>query len=346
MRYSRQEILKEFGPDGQSKLLAAKVLVIGTGGLGCPVLQYLAAAGVGTIGIVDGDVVTESNLQRQILFGTSDIRKEKVEIAKNQLLKINNEIKVETYCTFLSKDNALSIIEKYEIVVDGTDNFSTRYLINDACVMLNKPYVSASILRFEGQLSVYNYQNGPTYRCIFPEAPTNVPSCEEAGVIGAIAGTMGTLQANEVIKIILGLPTLAGKLLLVDLLSMNFNTIKFQRQENWDKVSLQNNYDISCEIGIEELNVHQLAEKLKLNTAQVLDIRKAQEYKNKNVGGLHLELENIEIQELNLNSETEIIVCCNNGNKSLDFAKKLKSAGFTNKIYSLKGGLSAYFSVY
>lgn len=202
MRYARHISLEEVGESGQQKLLKAKVLMIGAGGLGCPALQYLTAAGVGIIGIVDGDTVDESNLQRQVLFSTSDIGTKKVEAAKTRLEALNPDVTIKIYPENLNRENALNIIDDYDLVIDGTDNFATRYLVNDACVKRNKPFVYGAIHKFEGQVSVFNLDGGPTYRCLFPDAPKpgQIPNCAEVGVLGVLPGIIGTYQATEAIK--------------------------------------------------------------------------------------------------------------------------------------------------
>ncbi|NES95392.1 MAG: molybdopterin-synthase adenylyltransferase MoeB, partial [Desertifilum sp. SIO1I2] len=230
-RYSRHLILPEIGLDGQKRLKAASVLCIGTGGLGSPLLLYLAAAGIGRIGIVDFDVVDYSNLQRQVIHGTSWVGKPKIESAKNRILEINPDCQVDLYETRLSSENALQIVEPYDIVIDGTDNFPTRYLVNDACVLLNKPNVYGSIFRFEGQATVFNYQDGPNYRDLYPEPPPPgmVPSCAEGGVLGILPGIIGVIQATEAVKIITGAgTTLSGRLLLYNALEMKFRELKLR----------------------------------------------------------------------------------------------------------------------
>jgi molybdopterin/thiamine biosynthesis adenylyltransferase/rhodanese-related sulfurtransferase len=230
-RYSRHLLLSEIGKDGQKKLKAAKVLVIGAGGLGCPVLQYLAAAGIGTIGIIDMDNLEESNLQRQILYGVDDIGHNKAEAAKKRLLNLNPLIKVNAYPFALDTSNALQLFEQYDLVVDGTDNFATRYMVNDACVITGKPLVYGSIFRFEGQVSVFNHNNGPTYRCLFPEPPKpgEVPNCSQVGVLGVLPGLIGTMQANEALKLILGIGEhLSGKLLVYNALTMQNSTLSIK----------------------------------------------------------------------------------------------------------------------
>ena len=236
-RYSRHIILPEVGGKGQQKLLESKVLVIGAGGLGSPSLYYLAAAGVGTIGIVDFDVVDFSNLQRQILHNTERVGTPKVESAKQTLEALNPDVNVVAYNTKIQKSNVMNIIKDYDVVLDGSDNFPTRFLVNDACYFLGKPLVSAAILRFEGQLTVFDYrdkQNSPCYRCLFPEPPPPglVPSCQEAGLLGVVGGIMGTLQANEALKLILGIgETLVGKLLVFDALTTEFNIVKLRKDK-------------------------------------------------------------------------------------------------------------------
>jgi thiazole biosynthesis adenylyltransferase ThiF len=237
-RYARHIILPEVGGKGQEKLLNSKVLVIGAGGLGSPAILYLAAAGVGTIGIVDFDVVDLSNLQRQIIHNTERVGTPKVESARKTVEMLNPDVKVITYNTRISKENIMDIIKNYDVVLDGTDNFPTRFLINDACYFAGKPLVSAAMLRFEGQVSVFDFRNkekSPCYRCLFPEPPPPglVPSCQEAGILGSIGGTMGCIQATEAIKLILGIgEPLVGKLLIMDALSMEFRKVKLRKDPN------------------------------------------------------------------------------------------------------------------
>lgn len=233
-RYNRHIILSEIGQKGQDKLSEAKVLVVGAGGLGCPVLQYLAAAGVGTLGIIDFDVVEVSNLQRQILFGSASIGKNKATAAKDRLTDLNDAVQINAYPHRLSFQNALELFDHYDLIVDGTDNFETRYLINDAAVLTDKPVVFGGLYKFQGQVSVFNYNNGPTYRCAFPRKPkkNSVPNCSEVGVLGVLPGIIGALQANEVLKIILGIGTkLSGKLLYYDALSNQNTTVTLKRND-------------------------------------------------------------------------------------------------------------------
>jgi molybdopterin/thiamine biosynthesis adenylyltransferase/rhodanese-related sulfurtransferase len=236
-RYSRHLLLPEIGIEGQKKLRAARVLIVGVGGLGCPVAQYLVAAGVGTLGLLDYDRVDISNLHRQILFTETDVDKPKAEAAKAALQKLNQEVEIYTYVDKLTQENAITLFKNYDLVIDGTDNFQAKYLINDACVLTSKAWVYASIYKFQGQLSVFNYKNGPTYRCLFPKVPTQNHSCEETGVLGILPGVLGTLQAAEAMKVILGLGTiLSGKLKIVDTLTMQDQLISFVRNEKQVKV--------------------------------------------------------------------------------------------------------------
>ncbi|MCC7157929.1 MAG: molybdopterin-synthase adenylyltransferase MoeB, partial [Ignavibacteria bacterium] len=234
-RYSRHFVIPEIGMDGQLMLKQAKVLIIGAGGLGSPIGMYLAAAGIGKIGIVDFDIVSYSNLQRQVIYSTNDVGHSKTELAKQRLLEINPNIEVTTYDTRLTKDNALEILKDYDLIADGTDNFATRYLVNDACVLLGKPFAYGSILRFDGQASFFDPKTGPCYRCLYPEPPAHgeVPSCEEGGVFGVLPGIIGCIQANEVIKCVIGKGELIkGRLLILDALKMSFREIKYSKDPN------------------------------------------------------------------------------------------------------------------
>lgn len=226
-RYNRHIILSEIGQQGQDKISNAKVLVVGAGGLGCPILQYLTAAGIGTIGIIDFDVVDISNLQRQVLFGSSSLGQNKAEAAKQRLKDLNNTISIISYPKKLTYKNAITLFNQYDIIVDGTDNFETRYLVNDACIITNKPLVFGAIYKFEGQISVFNYKNGPSYRCLFPNPPNGtVPNCSEIGVLGVLPAIIGSMQANEILKIILGIGNvLSGKLLCYNALTLQISTL-------------------------------------------------------------------------------------------------------------------------
>ncbi|TNJ42932.1 molybdopterin-synthase adenylyltransferase MoeB [Tamlana fucoidanivorans] len=255
-RYSRHIILPEIGEQGQDKINQAKVLVVGAGGLGCPVLQYLTAAGVGTIGIIDFDAVELSNLQRQVLFGASVLGKNKAIAAKERLQDLNSEVSIKTYPEALTHQNAIKLFQKYDIIIDGSDNFETRYLVNDACILTNKPLVFGAIYKFEGQVSVFNYKNGPSYRCVFPSPPKKdaVPNCADMGVIGVLPGIIGNMQANEVLKIILDLGSvLSGRILYYNALTAKTSTLKIRRNETAIQMVLTAGYqfqnktiNISC----------------------------------------------------------------------------------------------------
>ena len=295
-RYSRQTILPEFGEEGQAKLLSSSVLVVGAGGLGAPVLLYLAAAGVGRIGIVEGDAVDESNLQRQILYRTHHTGSAKAEVAFNELVALNPEISIQVFPDYLTKENALSILREFDLIVDGSDNFATRYLVNDACVILKKPFVYGAIYKFEGQVSVFNYQNGPTYRCLFPVPPdpSTVPNCSEIGVLGVLPGVIGTLQATEALKVLAGIgEVLSGTLLTYDALSMSFMKIKIPVVESNKQIQQLGDYDFSCDVlpvvtfsDLEYWKQHQV-------NFMWLDVREISEYDNDNIGALNIPLSSL-----------------------------------------------------
>lgn len=340
-RYARHIILSEIGLEGQQKLKLAKVLVIGAGGLGCPVLQYLTAAGVGTIGIVDFDIVDESNLQRQVLYSVEDIGKPKAQIAKEKLGKQNPYVNLISHVTNLTAENALDIIAKYDMVVDGSDNFATRYLVNDACVMLNKVLVFGSIFKFDGQISIFNYKGGPTYRCLYPAPPADgeIPNCAEIGVIGVLPGIIGALQANEVIKIICGVgEVLSGKLLMFDALAMQFNSFTIEANPSNKKINKLIDYNLFCG-NATEISADELKEKIKLKADfQLLDVREPNEYQHKNIGGTLIPLNQLTANLSKLNKEKETIVHCASGVRSKKAIAILKENGF-KKVYNLKNGL-------
>ena len=355
-RYSRHLLLDKVGERGQQKLKTAKVLVIGAGGLGCPVLQYLTAAGVGTIGIIDFDKVDETNLQRQILFAIIDIGKNKAIAAKERLEQLNPFVQFEVFAEKLTAKNALSIFKNYDVVVDGTDNFSTRYLVNDACVITQKPLVYGAIYKFEGQVSVFNYKNGPSYRCLFPEPPKagSVPSCSDVGVIGVLPGIIGTQQANEALKIILEIGTsLSGKLLMYDALNASFTTLNVNRSEEQitkvlnSKNDFENNdYELFC--GIKpvklkgEITASELKKMLKNEILQLLDVR--EEWEQPKIE--HFEVLNIPLNQIPLCLEQidkakKTVVICQHGIRSLKAIEFLKANGFNNLI-NLTGGMATY----
>lgn len=346
--YNRQIILNNFGETQQLKLKHAKVLVVGAGGLGCPVLQYLNAAGVGNIGIVDHDIVSTSNLHRQILFGIDDVGKPKVEQAKIKLNQINPFVNINVFKAFLSTGNVIKIMEQYDIVCDCTDNFSVRYLINDACVILNKPFVSASILRFEGQLSVFNFKTKINYRDVFPEPPTNIPNCAEAGVIGVLCGIIGALQANEVIKIITEIgESIEGKLLCFDALTNSMQTFKIKA--NYKQITaLQDNYDYNCDINnskIKEITVQELKKMFdEKQDFQLIDVREPSEFDVANLDGELIPLNTILEHQDKISKEKKVIVYCKAGTRSAKAIELLQQNGFDN-LFNLKGGIDAYLAL-
>jgi len=361
-RYNRHIIIPEFGLEGQKKLKATKVLVIGSGGLGSPVLLYLAAAGVGTLGIVDFDVVDDSNLQRQVLFGVDEIGKPKVEAAKQRLQSLNPHINIITYNTQLTSQNALDIIKDYNVVADGTDNFPTRYLVNDACLLLDKPNVYASIFQFEGQVSVFNYvdakgERGPNYRDLYPAPPPPglVPNCAEGGVLGVLPGIIGSMQANEVIKIITGIgETLSGRFFVFDALTFETRTFNITRNEN-NPVNGKNptitkliDYEQFCgmkavEKPIKEITVEEFDEwKTNGENIQVIDVREPSEFAEVNIGATLIPLGTIGENPDKIDKNKKVVVHCKLGGRSAKAIRELEEKfGFTN-LYNLKGGITAY----
>jgi sulfur-carrier protein adenylyltransferase/sulfurtransferase len=362
-RYSRHIILPEVGLDGQKRLKAASILCVGTGGLGSPLLLYLAAAGVGRIGIVDFDIVDSSNLQRQIIHGTSWVGKPKVESAKHRILEINPFCQVDLYETPLSSANALDIIKPYDIVIDGTDNFPTRYLTNDACVLLDKPNIYGSIFRFEGQATVFNYQGGPNYRDLYPEPPPPgmVPSCAEGGVLGVLPGIIGTIQATEAIKIILGAEnTLSGRLLLFNAWDMKFRELKLRPNPERPVIKELIDYEQFC--GIPQAKAAEEAEKSAMQEMTVselktlmdngpqdfvlIDVRNPNEYEIARIpGSVLIPLPDIEegkgieqVREL-LNGH-RLIAHCKLGGRSAKALGILKEAGIEG--INVKGGITAW----
>ncbi|PHS67525.1 MAG: dinucleotide-utilizing protein [Flavobacterium sp.] len=339
-RYNRHIILSEIGQEGQDKLSKAKVLVIGAGGLGCPVLQYLAAAGVGTLGIIDFDIVSESNLQRQILYGTSSLGKNKAETAKARLEDLNNEISIIAYPEKLRHKNAISLFHKYDIIVDGTDNFITRYLVNDASIITGKPLVYAGIYKFEGQVSVFNYKGGPSYRCLFPNPPKEgaIPNCSEVGVLGVLPGIIGTLQANEVLKMILGIgEVLSGKVLYYNtltnqttILKINRSEAEIQRVKNSEPIFETLIAEDNCEVSVEEISIKEVLQK---KDTQLIDVREKNENpKIESDKIVHIPLSELENRTTELNSEKEIIFFCQAGIKSK------RAASIINNSFSIKEG--------
>jgi molybdopterin/thiamine biosynthesis adenylyltransferase/rhodanese-related sulfurtransferase len=361
LRYSRHLIMPEVGLEGQLKLRRAKVLMIGTGGLGAPLGLYLAAAGVGQLGLVDFDVVDFTNLQRQVTFSTADVGKAKTEATKARLSALNPTIRIETFETRLTSDNALELFRDFDIIVDGTDNFPTRYLVNDACVLLGKPNVYGSIFRFEGQATVFGYPGGPCYRCLYPEPPPPglVPSCAEGGVLGVLPGIVGAIQAMETIKLILGSgEPLVGRLLLFEALGMRFRELKLHKNPacpvcgEHRTITKLIDYEEFCGIrgeeapavtnGIPEMTAKEL--KLRLDQGEeifILDVREPHEYQICNLKGKLIPLGELPRRVHELDSSREMVVHCRSGKRSADAVQFLQQAGF-KKLWNLKGGVLAW----
>jgi sulfur-carrier protein adenylyltransferase/sulfurtransferase len=362
-RYSRHLILPEVGIEGQRKLKAARVLCVGTGGLGSPLALYLAAAGVGTLGLVDFDVVDASNLQRQIIHSTKDIGRKKLDSAEEKLKALNPDLNVEKHDTLLSSANALDILKDYDVVADGTDNFPTRYLVNDACVLLGKPNAYGSIFRFEGQASVFATKDGPCYRCLYPEPPPPglVPSCAEGGVLGILPGLIGVIQATETIKLILGIgEPLIGRLLLVDALKMRFRELKLRKNpecpvcgthptvthliDYQQFCGLESESDVQRAVknGIPQLSVKELKRRMDAGESLfILDVREPFEYQIANIGGKLIPQNEVPQRIGEIDRNQEIIVQCKSGGRSQRIAEFLKQSGFPN-VANLAGGILAW----
>jgi adenylyltransferase/sulfurtransferase len=367
-RYSRHLVIPEVGIEGQQKLKSAKVLIIGAGGLGSPLGMYLAAAGVGTLGIIDFDTVSYSNLQRQVIFSTNDVGHPKAELAKNRLLEINPNVTVNAYDTKLTRVNALELFRDYDIIADGSDNFAAKYLVNDACVMLGKPFVSGSILRFEGQVSFFDSKSGPCYRCLFPEPPAagDAPSCSEAGVLGVLPGIIGSVQANEVIKYIIGRGSLlSGRLLMLDALEMKFTEVRFKKdpacpvcsanplitelpdyEENcFHPSDTKNSINTMPENSKREITVTEYKSMLDTGIKPfLLDVREEFETKISSIGGHLIPLSELRdrLNELPADKDTEIIVYCRTGNRSHHATAFLITEGGYTNVKNLLGGIHAW----
>ena len=362
LRYSRHLIMPEVGMEGQQKLKAAKVLCIGAGGLGSPLALYLTAAGVGTLGIVDFDVVDYTNLQRQIIHTTADVGRKKLDSAADKLKAINPFLTLRTFDTKLTSANALELFRDFDIVADGTDNFPTRYLVNDACVLTGKPNVYGSIFRFEGQASVFATEDGPCYRCLYPEPPPPglVPSCAEGGVLGILPGLVGVIQATETIKLILGQgDSLVGRLLLVDALGMKFRELKLRKNPDCPVCGTHRtitkliDYDQFCGIrGVEaapategkmsEISVEELKKKIdSKEDIFILDVREPHEYQICNLNGHLIPLGDLPKRMGELDASREIVAHCKMGGRSAKAVALLKQAGF-NRVSNLTGGITAW----
>lgn len=353
LRYQRHLTLPGFGAAAQLKLKAARVLVLGAGGLGCPALQYLAAAGVGTLGIVDDDVVSFSNLQRQILFGEADVGRPKAQVAAERVAAMNSQICCQPHVVRLGPENALALLEQYDYVLDGSDNFPTRYLINDACVLAGKPLVYGALYTFQGQVSVFNYQGGPTYRCLFPAPPRpeDAPNCSEIGVLGVLPGTIALLQATEMIKLITQLGTpLSGKLLLYDALNMSHTLVDFERVPEQAQVTRLELMDYQCATpqlsSVCEVDVQDLAQESR--PYQLIDVREDWERQICSIpDSLHLPLAQLVagegadgLEALDPNCLT--YVYCKAGVRSLKAAELLQARAQFKQVCSVRGGILAW----
>jgi adenylyltransferase/sulfurtransferase len=356
-RYSRHLILPDVGLEGQRKLKAAHVLLIGAGGLGSPLALYLAAAGVGHLGLVDFDVVDVTNLQRQLLHGTKDVGRLKLDSARDRIHDVNPHVELTTYETALTSANALEIFRGYDLVVDGTDNFATRYLVNDACVLLGIPNVYGSIFRFEGQASVFSTEDGPCYRCLFPEPPPPglVPSCAEGGVLGVLPGLVGTIQATEAIKLICGIgEPLVGRLLLVDALNATFRTVKLRKDPKCPACGTREitqliDYDQFCGLKpapdapavaeLPEITPRELAERLRTGGVVLLDVREPFEWEIARIDGAELvPLAQVPAHIASLDPSREYVIHCKSGVRSAKAVRQLRAAGFA-RVHNLAGGI-------
>lgn len=346
-RYSRHIIPSEIGQIGQDKISNAKVFVVGAGGLGCPILQYLTAAGIGTLGIIDFDVVEKSNLQRQVLFGSSSLGKNKAIAAKERLTDLNDDIKIIAYPEKLTHQNSITLFNQYDIIVDGSDNFETRYLVNDAAIITNKPLVFGAIYKFEGQVSVFNYQNGPSYRCLFPNSPdkNSIPNCSEIGVLGVLPGIIGSMQANEVLKIILGIGNvLSGKLLCYNALTSQTSTLKINKSEESFNTVLKykenfhkNKTDFNCEFEAEEVSIEAIFNK---ENVQFIDVREI--YEKPDVDNLevtYIPLSKLESHLNKMDLYKEKMIFCQSGMRSKQAVSILKNLNIKN-CFSIKEGAS------
>ena len=368
-RYSRHLILPEVGMEGQRRLKASRVLCVGTGGLGSPLAFYLTAAGIGTLGLVDFDVVDSSNLQRQIIHSTKDIGRKKLDSAEEKLTALNPSIHIVKHETMLTSANAFDILKDYDIVADGTDNFPTRYLVNDACVLLGKPNVYGSIFRFEGQASVFATEQGPCYRCLYPEPPPPglVPSCAEGGVLGILPGLVGVIQATEAIKLILGKgESLIGRLLLVDALNMRFRELKLRKNPECPVCGLHPtvtqliDYQQFCGIapeapaethegqtmknGIPQLSVKELKQRIDAGEdVYIIDVREPWEYKIAQIGGKLIPLKEVPQRLSEIDRDREVVVQCKSGGRSQRIAELLKQQGYP-RVVNLAGGILAWAS--
>ncbi|MFH6605040.1 molybdopterin-synthase adenylyltransferase MoeB [Maribacter algicola] len=344
-RYNRQVILKDFGPEAQQKLADAKVLVVGAGGLGIPVLTYLNATGVGTLGIVDNDTVAISNLHRQVLYGENDVGQAKVQVIVKKLQRQNSTTNLIPHTDFLNRENALQIIAEYDLVVDATDNFPSRYLINDACVVQGKPFVYGALHGYEGQVSVFNFEAGPTYRCLYPDMPKEdeVPNCNEHGVLGIIPGIIGNFQALETIKIITGIgEPLSGRLLLYDGLSQRIQKIKFNKVEANLKISeLANSYEFACDEKMHSIEAIGLMPLLSDNEIELIDVRTDEEYSLANLKmAKHIPLSELKERQEEIDLSKPVYLLCQSGIRSRKALALLQEWYPQKTFVNVNGGMS------
>jgi sulfur-carrier protein adenylyltransferase/sulfurtransferase len=362
-RYSRHLILPEVGLEGQRRLKAAKVLCVGTGGLGSPLAFYLAAAGIGTLGLVDFDVVDASNLQRQIIHSTKDIGRKKLDSAEEKLTALNPALHVVKHETMLTSANALDILKDYDVVADGTDNFPTRYLVNDACVLLGKPNAYGSIFRFEGQCSVFATENGPCYRCLYPEPPPPglVPSCAEGGVLGILPGLVGVMQATEVIKLILGIgEPLIGRLLLIDSLAMRFRELKLRKNpdcpvcgthptvtelidyQQFCGIAPPTPQEVTLKNGIPQITVKELKARIDAGEdVQLIDVREPWEAQIAQIGGKLIPQNDVPNRFAEIDRNREVVIHCKSGGRSQRIAEFLQQQGYP-RVANVAGGILAW----
>jgi molybdopterin/thiamine biosynthesis adenylyltransferase/rhodanese-related sulfurtransferase len=361
LRYSRHLIMPEVAMEGQLKLKAAKVLLVGTGGLGAPLGLYLTAAGVGNIGLVDFDIVDFTNLQRQVTFGTTDVGKPKTEAARSRLTNLNPDVNITTYETKLTSENALELFQDYDVIVDGSDNFPTRYLVNDACILLGKPNVYGSIFRFEGQVTVFGMPDGPCYRCLYPEPPPPglVPSCAEGGVLGVLPGIIGSLQAMETIKLLIGRgQPLIGRLLLLDALAPRFRELKLRKNSHCpmcgthrkihelidyeEFCGIRGEQDPEMDLNVPEITPRELKERFdRGDDLFILDVREPHEYRICNLKGHLIPLRELPRRVHELDSSHEIVAHCRSGKRSAQAVDFLRKAGF-RKVVNLRGGILSW----
>lgn len=347
-RYHRQIILPGIGPEGQQKLKESRILVIGAGGLGCPALMYLTAAGVGTIGIVDYDTIDLSNIHRQVLYTTGDTGKFKTAVAAQRLREMNPDCRIITYNTRITRLNIMDIIGGYDVVIDGTDNFPTRYLVSDATEIMSIPLVFGAVYQFYGQASVFNYKNGPSYRCLFPEQPKpgEVPSCSSAGIIGVMPGIIGSVQAGEAIKIITGAgEPLSGRLLQIDILDFRTEIIKFSCEKGYKAPETLGVYNDQCESPVKSISPYDLEKEIREgNQVCIFDIRPASEFNRFNVGGVNIMAEELFNKPESLPADVKIVIVCETGDVSFAVVDYLQNNDKISNVFNLEGGIKNWMN--